>query len=54
MFHNHSEEVILMLDILLSILGFIIAAYVLYIIYNNDGPNIDDDDLDRVIKGGDR
>jgi hypothetical protein len=43
-----------MLDILLSIVGFIGAIYVFYIIYGGDGPNIDDDDLDRVIKGGDK
>jgi hypothetical protein len=41
-----------MVDFIFGVLGFIGFAYILYLIYGGDGPNIDGDDLDRVSKGG--
>jgi hypothetical protein len=39
---------------LLQVLGVIGAIYFFYIVYFRSKTNIDDDDLDRVIKGGDK
>lgn len=39
---------------LLQVVGLIVGIYVFYIIYFKSSTNIDDEDLDRVIKGGDK
>ena len=39
---------------LLQVVGLIVGIYVFYIIYFKSNTNIDDEDLDRVIKGGDK
>jgi hypothetical protein len=39
---------------LLQVVGLIAGTYVFYIIYFKSNTNIDDEDLDRVIKGGDK
>jgi hypothetical protein len=36
----------------MSVVGFIGAVWVLWIIYGGKGPNISDEDLDRISKGG--
>jgi hypothetical protein len=39
---------------LLQVIGVIGAIYFFYIVYFRDKPTIPDEDLDRVVKGGDR
>jgi hypothetical protein len=39
---------------LLQVFAWILGIYIIYIIFFKSKTNIDDDDLDKVIKGGDR
>jgi hypothetical protein len=54
MFPTHSEEVISMLEGLFNVLALLAGAYILYHICREHDYTINDDDLDRILKGGDR
>jgi hypothetical protein len=38
---------------LLQVIGLVVGIYIFYIIYFKSKTNIDDEDLDKVVKGGD-
>jgi hypothetical protein len=39
---------------ILQVVGVIVGIYIFYIIYFKSKTNIEDEDLDKVVKGGDR
>jgi hypothetical protein len=43
-----------MLEFILSVLGVVGAIWFFITVYGGKGPDIDDDDLDRISKGGPR